>query len=356
MTLENQARTALHKQKIIYKLVATPLSTLYGAVTLARRAAFDWGWLPVTALPGVTISVGNLIAGGTGKTPIILEIARLLQAAGGRPVVLSRGYGGSLRGDQGLELLAGRIVSAHKTSVTSRIPDEAALLSRALPDVPVLVGKDRIGGARRFTGPVTHWLIDDGFQHRKLARQIDLVLLDAQEPFANGALLPRGILREPLSSLGRATAVLFTRAARDYPTAEVRGLVGSLCPGLLGDARFTTGVPDKDIKGADLNPALEGEVLLAVGIADPERVQESVEAALGKAVRTHFVPDHHDFDRRALLEAAAGASVVLTSAKDYWREPSVFDACARPVGLLELRIDGVGVFLQELLGKSASPV
>ncbi len=352
--LAAQAALPLDKQNFVFRLLATPLAGLYGGATRARRAAYDHGLKAATALPGLTLSVGNLVAGGTGKTPVVLEISRLVREAGGHPAILTRGYGGGLPAGASLVVVDGVVVAARGAPAAPRIPDEAALLSRALAGVPVLVGADRRAAASQYAGPVTHWILDDGFQHRQIARQLNLLLLDARHPFANGALLPRGLLREPASSLARATAVLFTRAGDGFPTAATRAAVAALRTGPLGEARFITSIPVLDQSGVPLAPVLGGEVLLAAGIADPSRLQLAVESALGRPVRTHFVPDHSDFDRRALIAAAGAAAAVLTTPKDYWRDPAIFAACARPVGVLALELEGAREFLQGLLGNLPS--
>lgn len=354
--LAAEAERPLDKQSFVYRLLSAPAAGLYGALTLVRRAAYDHGFSTAHSLPGLTISVGNLVAGGTGKTPVVLEIARLLVARGAQPAILTRGYGAGLPPDARLELGAGVPVWSYKFSQLMVIPDEPALLSRSLPTVPVLVGADRKASAEAFLArrpAPTHWLLDDGFQHRRLARDLDIVLLDARTPFANGALLPRGTLREPRSSLRRASAVLFTRAGDGYPTPDARAAVARLCPGPAGEARFITTIPSSDLAGGPLDLA-GGEVLLAAGIARPERLEAAVAQTLGRSVRTHFVPDHAAFAPEALLAAAKGVRAVLTTPKDYWRDPAVFAGLASPVGLLGLEVAGAGDFLQRLLGNPAS--
>ncbi|MFN0057043.1 MAG: tetraacyldisaccharide 4'-kinase [Planctomycetota bacterium] len=157
------------------------------ARTEARIRAGNW---PFT-LPRSVISVGNLVAGGTGKTPIVAALARAWLRLGGKPAILSRGY---RRGPDG--------------------NDEFQLLSRQLPDVPHLQDPNRYRAGLRLLerAPGTDlFILDDGFQHRQLARDCDLVVLDATRPFGFGRLLPRGLLREPWDALRRAHAVALTR-------------------------------------------------------------------------------------------------------------------------------------------------
>ena len=145
-------------------------------------------------LPHPTISVGNITTGGTGKTPVVRWLAERLQEQGRRPAVLMRGY----RSEGG-------------------ISDEQSLLQQQLPEIPVIANPDRVRGAADATqkqNDIDTFILDDGFQHRRVHRDFDLVLIDATAPFGFGHILPRGSLREPLSGLRRANALLITRSSQ----------------------------------------------------------------------------------------------------------------------------------------------
>ncbi len=185
-----------------------PASWIYGAAVAARNARLDRGG-GVAAIDRPVVSVGNLTAGGAGKTPMVAWIADLLGAHGRKPVIAMRGYG-------------------------ARPPepsDEEAEYALRLPDVPVVADPDRLSALRRFLDAnpaVDSVLLDDGFQHRRLARDLDLVLIDATRETLGDRLLPAGFLREPPSALRRADAVVVTRAVRvdDAIAAKIRAAHG----------------------------------------------------------------------------------------------------------------------------------
>lgn len=185
-----------------------PLSWIYGRAVRARLWGYEHGWARVHALGRPVISVGNLTVGGTGKTPVVIAIGETLLARGVGVAVLSRGYRGRAERD-------GALVSDGRATVLGweEAGDEPALIARRLPRAAVIVGRDRSAVWRRFSDrlPPGVVILDDGFQHLSIARDEDVVLLDATEDVGNGALLPRGRMREPLAALSRATAVVITR-------------------------------------------------------------------------------------------------------------------------------------------------
>ncbi len=168
-----------------------PLSWVYRAAVSVRNRAYELGLLPCYQAGVPVISVGNITAGGTGKTPMVEYLCRRLCTAGWRPAIVSRGYGARAGPN-----------------------DEALLLAANLPAVPHVQEPDRVAGAReaieRHGCDII--VLDDGFQHRRLRRDLDLVLIDCTNPFGYGYLLPRGLLREPLAGLRRADAIVLTRA------------------------------------------------------------------------------------------------------------------------------------------------
>ena len=194
------------------KMALYGISKIYGGAQVVRRECYRRGWRRSFRLPCKVVSVGNLAVGGTGKTPMTAYLARAFEQMGQRVVVISRGYkGGGGR--------TSRVVSdGHQVLMTApQSGDEAQLLARQLKTIPVLIGKDRyqagMDAVAQFQPDVI--ILDDGFQHLRLSRDLDLVLLDAAAPFGNGHLLPRGILREPVSALAAADGVVFTRAVPD---------------------------------------------------------------------------------------------------------------------------------------------
>ena len=195
------------RRSLIVGPILSALSLLYCCALYARKAWYRLPWSGKKTLPCTVISVGNITLGGTGKTPTVIDIAGLIFRKGKRPVVISRGYG---RQDESLISIVsdGQMVQHDP----ERNGDEPVLIADRLTGVPVVVGADRyqasLAALRQFHPDVV--ILDDGFQHIRLQRTMDIVLVDAAEPFGNGKLFPAGILREPLTALKRAHAVLIT--------------------------------------------------------------------------------------------------------------------------------------------------
>jgi len=206
-----------------------PISLAYGAGLKLREFAYRQGVLPSHRLPCKVICVGNITVGGTGKTPMTMYVAQKVKDLGYRVAIVSRGYRGSAES-------RGGIVSDGKSigMGPERAGDEPYLIARSLREIPVIVGKNRYASGmlalKQFQPDVI--VLDDGFQHLKLQRDIDLVLLDHALPFGNGHLLPRGILREPISALARSTACILTRyqAGQDEPGTSRIELIDKYTP------------------------------------------------------------------------------------------------------------------------------
>jgi tetraacyldisaccharide 4'-kinase len=197
------------------------ISIFYGAVQKLRETCYRQKIIPSQKLPCKVISIGNITVGGTGKTPLTIHVAQTLKQAGQKVAVVSRGYkGGAER--------QGGIVSDGRTLCmdVALSGDEPCLIAGRLKDVPVIVGKNRFAAGmlavRNFQSDVI--VLDDAFQHLKLKRDLDLVLLDCLRPFGNTHLLPRGSLREPISSLARGTACILTRCRTEAAEAKIASI------------------------------------------------------------------------------------------------------------------------------------
>lgn len=199
---------------------------LYGAAVRIRSLGYDHGFIAAETLPCPVISVGNITVGGTGKTPMTIYIAELARDLGYRTVILSRGYGGGAE-------TSGGIVSDGKNlrMSPSMAGDEPFMMARRLAGIPVLVGADRrrMGRAAIKAFSPNLIVLDDGFQHRRLKRDLDLVLVDDRTFFSNGRLLPRGLLREPASAMCRADALILTRC--DLPHSDSFRRLAAMAPG-----------------------------------------------------------------------------------------------------------------------------
>lgn len=329
----------LNEQPFFYKIFAGILSAFYSFITLIRNILYDLKILSSTRLPGTCISIGNLDVGGTGKSPFIMELAQRLIAEGHSPVILTRGYKSSLKKNDTLILLAGKVLKKNFHDEPSQYPDEAMMYSQRLPTVPVIIARDRVGAVGRFLrsgGKATHWILDDGFQHRQLARDVDVVLLDAQFPFGNGHVLPLGSLREPLSSLKRAHVLCFTRAGELFPKWDVQNHVKEHCSAPIFKLRFDLKIRSLDEKISFSK--VHEPVFVTCGIAHPERLLKQLWKD-GITVRnTYIVGDHDPIDRKKMLEALESSKCLLTTEKDYWRNPSLFSNLPKPCFIAKLQI------------------
>lgn len=303
------------------RAVADMAQPIYGLAVNLRNAMFDRGWCKVHKLSRPVVSVGNLTAGGTGKTPMVIELCRRLQALGQRPAVLLRGYKG--RGGDS---------------------DEAAVLRRELGSrVPVAVNADRVKGAQQVlkdTPAVTMFILDDGFQHRRVHRDVNLVLVNALCPFGYGHLLPRGLLREAPRALKRADAVIVTHADEVPPQrlgdldSRVEQLSGRRPIGHTGHAWVAVRDREECEQPAETLRALT--VIGVCGIGAPTSFLATLRRTAGKVISQHVFPDHHRYTSRELRtilsEASqAGAAVVLTE-KDWVKWHPLLSAEALSLG------------------------
>lgn len=301
------------------RALLSPLSRLYGAGVALRLDLYARGLLRVTRSAKPVVSVGNLAAGGTGKTPFVRWLARELLTRGQKPAILTRGYG---RGKGGIVLVSD---GAGYRAALRESGDEAALLARALPGVPILADARRARGAAfletRFPD-VSVLLLDDGFSHVALARDLDIVLLDATAPDAGGALLPAGRLREPLESLARADLVVVTKTEQADPSRAV-ALARAYAPGVPVSLAKThvLGIFDGHGDPVSARDLPRGTLVAVAGIARPDSFRATL-ASLG-IEPTAFLPfpDHAPFGAFSIgriLRAAeeTGATAIVTTEKD----------------------------------------
>lgn len=319
------------------RIALTPTAWLYrGAVAL--RNAYYASPSAVRSAPVPVVSVGNLTLGGTGKTPLVSWIARRLQAIGRSPAVVSRGYGGTAgRGPVFVSRGAGPLCDAALAG------DEPVELAAGLPGVRVVVGSDRRAGAAAAADDGADVVIlDDGFQHRRLARDLDIVLLDASNPFDGGHLLPAGRLREPPHALDRAEFVLLTRArgANDVPQVEatIRGYAPRVT--ILQSDHDPQGF--FDVHGEEV--ASPRRAVVFCGIGNPGRLRDDLEGLGIEVVAFRAFRDHHVYTRSELEDlrrvASSGEAKLVTTEKDLARIRAVGGGPANPAPIA-LRISVV---------------
>ena len=289
-------------------LILPPLSVLYGAVTRTRLSLYRRGTFHSTRLDRPVISVGNITTGGTGKTPLVEWVARTIAAAGKKVCILTRGYGRD-NPDRQVVVSDGTNVLANP----SEAGDEPFLLATNLAGVAAVISNaDRIEAAK---GAIRHlgtdcFVLDDGFQHLRLERDLNILTIDATNPWGGGHLLPYGRLREPLSGLSRADCVVITRADQannlDTLRDQIRGLTAN-APIFQSRMRIK-----------NLPETIPTPVAAFCGVGNPQSFFNQIphEVVLQKTF-----PDHHRYsqtDVDSLIEAArrAGAHSLITTAKD----------------------------------------
>lgn len=288
-------------------------------------------------LPAQVVSVGNLLAGGSGKTPVTGWLARELHASGRKVAILSRGVGGR-RGDRVNVVSDGR----HLLLGAREAGDEPVLLAAAVPGVPVLAGRNRVALGHRacavFGAEVL--LLDDGFQHHRLYRDLDLVCVDARLGLGNGHVLPRGPLREPPGVLRLADAIVWTRAPRDFePERAEPRVVRRLAPGA---PQFAVGLEPEGLRALDGSEAQPLEWLRgrAVGvfaaIARPDRLSQTLAGLGAQVAELRTFRDHHLYTRRDMA-ALPAERPWITTAKDAVKIPPEWTE-GRSVLVLEERL------------------
>lgn len=310
------------KQHRPWHRLLVPLTPLYRGAVNARLAAYRRGWIKTSKLQVPVVSVGNLTFGGTGKTPMVIALVRDLVRRGRHPAVLTRGYGRST--DEPVVLIGpDPLVSAERAG------DEPLELAARLPGVPVVVDHDRArGGIDALTRGADVLVLDDGFQHLRLERDLDVVLVDAGDPWGGGRMPPRGRLREPVAGLTRAHAVLVTKVGADPAVVveEIRRVVDRVAPGL---PVFSARLEPRSVRrgGEVVGPeALAGRrVLATAGLGRPEGFADLLREAGAEVVETSWFADHHPWTRLdvdgVVRRAAELGAVAVTTAKDAVKMP-----------------------------------
>lgn len=288
------ARTLLSAAEVPYTLAVT-----------WRNRRYDRGRTHVERIEVPVVSVGNISLGGTGKTPLVKWLAGWFAKQGAQPAIVSRGYRGTGDGPN----------------------DEALELRQALPDVPHVQNADRVAAARAATDyhGCNVILLDDGFQHRRLARDLDLVLLDALEPFGYEHVFPRGMLREPLAGLGRADVVCLSRADAITPAQRdvIRSRVAEFAPNAIWCEmqHRPSGLVNAERETQPLDLLRGRRVLAFCGIGNPAGFRHTLSTAECELVDWQEFPDHHPFgeaDYRALSELSERrqAEILVCTHKD----------------------------------------
>lgn len=296
-----------------FKIFLFILSLIYGLVV--KLVSFIYGIKPYR-LDCKVISVGNITLGGTGKTPFVEMLTKYLSEEGHKVAVLIRGYK--------------RKIANYNFEIPSylNMGDEAYLLSKNLTKIPVLVGRDRIKNAKiaKEKFDIDTIILDDGFQHWKLFRDLDIVLVDAKNPFGNGYLIPRGILREPLSSLRRTEIVVLTKTDSKEDVSLILEKIRKISPqAKIFKAEYQpqefidiskNRYPLSFIKGK--------EICFVCGIADPDSFESTLNDLGVKVILKFVFFDHYEYketDIKKIIDSCIknNVKIIVTTEKDYVR-------------------------------------
>lgn len=318
---------------LILRLFLLPLAPVYGLVVRLRPAMYRLGWLKTQRLRTPVIAVGNLTLGGSGKSPMVEYLLREARRGGLKAVAISRGYRRRGRGLMRVRLDDGGIALAHQMG------DEPCMLALRNPALPVYVGKDRVAAGRlaEILDAPDVIVLDDAYQHLRLARDLNVLLVDAEQGLGNGLVLPLGDLREPSSAIRRADVVLITKTGLGGTDALQSRLEALLIA--AGDGRGGSGAPAAPLfrcgyvprrllrldGGAELPlTALKGrEAALWCAIAQPGGFRKTVEGMGAEVAEVVAFRDHHPYGEKdvkkldALLAQSSGDGPLwLTTGKD----------------------------------------
>ena len=308
------------------------LSKTYGVFVSLRAFFYKIGLCKGASLPGTVISVGNIEVGGTGKTPIVIEIARYLISKNHTVAILTRGYGTKIGKDQTLILKNGQLVW-ERNRKNGPLPDEALLQSYKIPEAYIIVSPDRLRSALWFlehTGiSPSHWILDDGFQHFRIKRNLDLLLLDARTSLLESHLLPRGRLREPPYAIHRADAVIWTYVTpKTFNTLEEKLLQPVF-------SSFSSLGEIADLEGRPFS-SKNGPVLVVCGIAKPEFFVRMLEEKGIQVQEKKFFRDHEQIPWSVLNQKYKDKGSILTTEKDFYRDEKSLRSLDIPVFIAKL--------------------
>ncbi|MDD3294070.1 MAG: tetraacyldisaccharide 4'-kinase [Geobacteraceae bacterium] len=322
-----------------------PFSLVYSLVMNVREFLYRNGVLASRVLPRPVISVGNISVGGTGKTPMTIFLARLIMAKGKRVAVLSRGYGG--RGGKDVCVVAdGRDILLPSTEAG----DEPFLMAVSVPGLIVVTCSDRyragVAACERFRPDIL--LLDDGFQHLRLHRDLDILLLDCRKPFGNGFALPAGLLRENRSAVRRADMVVYTRCGGALPAVSLSGLPSCRSDhSLRGVVAFGGGplLPFSDLKG------IRGVAFAGVG--DPVSFFAALEAEGLELAAAVPLPDHCRYEGSEIetllaLLRETGGDYLITTEKDAVKIRELFPDTEVYAAVLEIVLEETAFLEREV--------
>ncbi|MGD8353704.1 MAG: tetraacyldisaccharide 4'-kinase [Pseudomonadota bacterium] len=332
--LRRQIENVIMAPPLWLRPILYPLSLLYSLAARTHRVLYRVGILNTSTLPRPVISVGNLTVGGGGKTPVVMWLARELLERGLRPAVLTRGYGRSGKGVQVVD----------RASKWQNFGDEPFMMAGRLGNVPIAVSKDRyLAGSHLLKDhEVDLFILDDGFQHHALYRDLDIVVVDSLARFGNGRLIPAGVLREPVKRLASSDFIIVTRSSG--PDADLEKYLNRYNPVQVMWAEYSpAGL--KQVGPGKMEPLAEipaAPMVAFCGIAQPEGFRLTLRKAGVNVAELLTFPDHHtynglDVERIRNTAERYNAAGLVTTEKDAVRWPA--DGGLLPVYELRVKLD-----------------
>jgi len=314
----------LEKHEKLKRVLLWLPAKLYELAVRLRVAAYETDYLTQRKLDATVISVGNLTLGGAGKTPMVDYIARYLQSEGHSVAILTRGYA---RGSSGRRVLNNPSAESFAAGSYREFGDEPLMLARTLPDIPIVVDKDRYKAGRWVESELGSevLVLDDGYQHLALARDLNILLIDATDTLGGFEMLPFGRLREPLYGIKRADAIIITRADRPFDQGQTQAIIKYYCGDKVPVMHFYSTISKlRHLATGEVYDSrdLAGwNVALACGIGNPKAFAEDILQIGINIVSEEFFGDHHafrqeDLDRITRRAQEAGADAIVTTEKD----------------------------------------
>ncbi|MCJ7801078.1 MAG: tetraacyldisaccharide 4'-kinase [Candidatus Marinimicrobia bacterium] len=304
---------------IILNIILFPLFMIYLLIIVIRNYLFDIKLFKSTQLPCKVISVGNITVGGTGKTPIVIAIAKFLLQQNKTVAVLSRGYGRKSTGTQ--------LVTNSKTSLTSwkNVGDEPTLMAKHLQGIPIVVDENRIRGGKylidKFHPEII--ILDDGFQHRKISRDVDIVLVNSNMSKYKNRIFGFRTFREPWKSLSRAHLIFLTKSDFVTPSSKILERLKKIdLPFFNANINPSSYLLDYQNNKIDLDYFDGKTALLFSGIGDPESFGKTVQSLNIRILNTIKFGDHKNYSKSDIKLIRnkyinSGADVILTTEKDF---------------------------------------
>lgn len=314
--------------------IGRPLSPLYSLLMRVRAFLYKCGVFKKTRLPVPVVSVGNLTMGGSGKTPMVMYISRLLRKEGLKPVIVSRGYGGKATGPVNV------VSDGEKVFLSAELAgDEPRMMAESLQGVGVVTGPRKAEVAKYAADELgaQSIILDDGFQHMALERDVNLVLFNSQMPLGNGHVFPGGDLREPFKALARAHAFIITgvdRRKTEKKNRELKSFLQRRFPDVpVYEGRYSpTGILHSQKDGIHDAQSISGMKLFGFcGIATPETFKVSLEEMGAQLLGFKSFQDHYGYSRSEMSRLvdqakSVGADALIATEKDYVKVGNLFSA------------------------------